>query len=166
MILVLVYLIFIIILAIIKKINIQQSFVTGVKDSYKSLLNLFPSILFLMIGMNIFINCGFIELIEASCERSKLIPEVIIQFILRPVSNSSSLIMMTRIFQKYGVDSFAGQLSSIIQASSDTIIYIIMVYFTTIKVKKIGHSLIVSLICYVIISIISFVVCYLFNSIF
>ena len=164
--LVIIYLVIIIVLAIIKKVNIQNSFITGVKESYKSLLNLFPSILFLIISMNIFLNSGVIDVIEAFCERSKLIPEVIIQLILRPISNSSSLIMMTRIFTKYGVDSFVGKLSSVIQASSDTTIYIIMVYFSTIKVKKVGHSLVVALLSNLIIFVFSYVVTCLFLNYF
>lgn len=146
MILVVVYLIVIIVLAIIKKVDIVSSFTDGVKSSYTTLKNLLPSMMFFLLGVNVFLNSGIISVIEAFCERSNLIPEVIIQFILRPISNSSSLVMMTKVFEKYGVDSFLGNLSSVLQASTDTSLYIVMVYFSTIGLKKTGKTLAIALI--------------------
>lgn len=146
MILVVVYLIVIIVLAIIKKVDIVSSFTDGIKSSYATLKNLLPSMMFFLLGVNVFLNSGIISVIEAFCERSNLIPEVIIQFILRPISNSSSLVMMTKVFEKYGVDSFLGNLSSVLQASTDTSLYIVMVYFSTIGLKKTGKTLAIALI--------------------
>lgn len=146
MILVVVYVLIIIIVSIIKKVNVIDSFTDGVKSSYTTIKNLLPSLMFFLLGVNIFLASGVIELLEAFCERLNLISEVIIQFILRPISNSSSLIMMTKIFDKYGVDSVLGKMSTALQASTDTSLYIIVVYFSTIGVKKISKPLMIAII--------------------
>lgn len=166
MIILIIYIIFIIILALIKKINIFETFSKGIKNSFKTVLNLFPSVLFFVIGINIFINSGVIELIEAFCERLKIIPEIIIQLILRPVSNSSSLLMMINIFNKYGANSFLGKLSTLIQVVSDTTVYIVIIYFSSIGIKKIEKPLFLGLLINILSFVMAFIFCYIFYKIF
>lgn len=166
MIVVVIYILVIIVLALIKKVDVVESFTKGVKSSYPIIKNLLPSIMFFLLGVNIFLHSGIIELLEAFCERSNLIPEIIIQLILRPISNSSSLIMMTKVFEKYGVDSFLGKLSSIIQASTDTTLYIIIVYFSTINIKKIGKTLLLGFLTNILTMLFCIVVSYIILSIF
>lgn len=141
MIVVAIYVFIIIIFALIKKVNAYEAFTNGVTDSFKTVINLFPNLLFLILGINIFINSGIIEILEDLLANTFFIPELLIQAILRPTSSSSSLILMTKIFEKYGVDSIVGRVSSILQGSSDTTIYVIMIYFSSIKMTKIGNSL-------------------------
>lgn len=141
MIVVAIYVFIIIIFALIKKVNAYEAFTNGVTDSFKTVINLFPNLLFLILGINIFINSGIIEILEDLLTNTFFIPELLIQAILRPTSSSSSLILMTKIFEKYGVDSIVGRVSSILQGSSDTTIYVIMIYFSSIKMTKIGNSL-------------------------
>lgn len=146
MIIVVIYLLVIIIISIIKKVNVMESFISGVKSSYPTLKSLLPSLMFFLLGVNVFLKSGVTDLLEAFCERLNLISEVIIQFILRPISNSSSLIMMTKVYEKYGVNDVISKMSTVLQASTDTSLYIIVVYFSTIGVKKIGKPLLIALI--------------------
>ena len=76
---------------------------------------------------------------------------------MRPISGSSSLILMNNILATYGPDSYLGRIASVIQGSTDTTIYIISLYYSSLGIKKIKYSLIVGLLadlCAVILSII------------
>ena len=76
---------------------------------------------------------------------------------MRPISGSSSLVLMNEILGTYGPDSYLGRIASIIQGSTDTTIYIITLYFSSIGIKKIKYSLIVGLLadlCAIILSIV------------
>ena len=53
---------------------------------------------------------------------------------------------MIDIFKYLGVDSFSGIMASIIQGSTDTTIYILSIYFSSIGIKKIKYALKVGLI--------------------
>lgn len=53
---------------------------------------------------------------------------------------------MNEIFRVHGPDSYLGRIASVIQGSTDTTIYILSLYFSSIGVKKIRYSLIVGLI--------------------
>ena len=65
--------------------------------------------------------------------------------ILRPMSGNASLAMLSTIYNKYGVDSFNGILASLIQGANDTTIYILALYFSSIKVKKTRYALLIGL---------------------
>jgi len=76
----------------------------------------------------------------------KLFPKEIIPIaILRPISSSSSLMLLNNILSTFGPDSLVGKIASIITGSTDTTIYIIGLYYSSIKIKKIRYSLIVGL---------------------
>ena len=65
--------------------------------------------------------------------------------ILRPISGSGSLAMLSDILSKYGPDSFIGLLGSVMQGCTDTTFYVISLYFGSIGIKKIRHSMVASL---------------------
>ena len=48
---------------------------------------------------------------------------------------------MIDIYKKYGVDSSLGKLSSIIQGCSDTTLYILTIYFSSIQITKTKYAL-------------------------
>ena len=52
---------------------------------------------------------------------------------------------MNDILSIYGPDSYLGYIASIIQGSTDTTIYILALYFSSIKVKKTRYALFVGL---------------------
>lgn len=165
MIIVVFYLLIITILSIIYKVNIFESFSKGIKSSFSSVVNLFPSIIFFVICVNVLMNSGLLEILKAFCERSKIIPEIFIQLILRPLSNSSSIIMMTKVYEEYGPNSFLGNLSTLIQVASDTTVYIVLIYFSSIGIKKIGKPLFIGILVNLITFIIAFILCYIFYKI-
>ena len=84
--------------------------------------------------------------------------------IMRPISGSSSLIILSNILSNYGPDSFIGVLASVLQGSTDTTFYILTLYFGSVGIKKIKYSLIAGLladICAIFVSI--FIVNLFFN---
>ncbi|MEG1630080.1 MAG: spore maturation protein, partial [Erysipelotrichaceae bacterium] len=44
-----------------------------------------------------------------------------------------------------GVDSIAGLMASVIQGSTDTTVYVITLYFSSVKIHKIKSSLVIGL---------------------
>ena len=65
--------------------------------------------------------------------------------LLRPISGSGSTALLTSIYQDCGPDSFAGRVASVIAGSSETTFYAIAMYFGSIRVKKIRHTLVAAL---------------------
>ena len=70
--------------------------------------------------------------------------------------------LLNNILKTYGSDSLSGKIASIITGSTDTTIYIIGMYYASVKIKKIRHSLIVGLLADMACVIISIIVVKIF----
>jgi len=139
----------IIIYGLYKKVDIFEVFVIGVKEGLSMSLNIFPTIFAMIISINVLLKSNIINNISIILEPVFTIvhfpKEILPMSILRPISGSSSLIMLDNILKVHTPDSFIGRVASVIQGSTDTTIYIIGLYFSSIKIKKIKYSLIVGL---------------------
>ena len=124
------------------KINVYDSFIEGAKEGFDNCLTLFPTLLAMILGVNILINSGIIELLFKIILNITSIPtEAILLGILRPISGGSSLALLNTIYLKYGPDSLLGIICSVLQGSSDTTFYVITLYFGSIGIKKIRYAL-------------------------
>ncbi len=154
--------IIILIYGLYKKVDIFDTFLLGVKEGLRSSINLFPTIFAMIIAINLLTRSGFIldlsNTLKPIFNKISFPVEVLSLAILRPISGSASLSMLSEILSTYGPDSFIGRLASIMQGSTDTTIYIISLYFASIGVKKIRYSLVVGLLSDLISIILSVVI--------
>ena len=141
--------IFVIVYGYFKKINIYDVFVSGASEGFIMVRDMFPSLLAMILAVNIFKSSGIIDFLFSFLKPIFLflkIPfEVLPIAVMRPLSGSFGLALLNNIYGIYGPDSFVGILSSVIQGSSDTTVYIITLYFGTIGIKKIRYALWVGL---------------------
>ena len=156
----------IIIYAIYKKVDIFDTFLIGVKEGIKVSINLFPTIFTMIIAISVLtasnIISDFCNNFSSIFNKISFPSEVFPLALLRPISGSSSLALLSDILSKYGSDSFIGRLSSVMQGSTDTTIYIIGMYFASIGIKKIKYSLVVGLLADLISVILSVIMVNLF----
>jgi spore maturation protein B len=61
--------------------------------------------------------------------------------LLRPVSGSGSIAILSDIYNTCGVDSYAGKVASVMMGSTETTFYTIAVYFGAIKIKDTKYAL-------------------------
>ena len=135
----------VIIYALKKKVNIYDEFLNGVKEGLKISLDIFPSIFALIISVTIIVKSNILNDLISLININLFPKEILPIAILRPISSSSSMMLLNEILQIHGVDSLIGKISSVIAGSTDTTIYIIGLYYSSIKIKKIRHSLLIGL---------------------
>lgn len=130
---------FILIYGLIKKVNIIDSFVKGAAQNLKTAVEIFPSILLLMVTIGMFNASGGIELITKllSPVTSFLgFPEECVPLaILRPLSGSGALSIFDSILSENSPDGFAGRVASVLMGSTETTFYTLSVYYSACKVK-------------------------------
>lgn len=135
----------IIIYGIVKRVDIYDVFIEGSKESFDMIFSLFPSLLAMILGINIFLKSGLLDtlmdVIKPILVLAKIPIEIIPMALIRPISGSSSLAFLNNLLIEFGPDSFIGRLGSIIQGSTDTTFYIITLYFGSIGIKKIRYAL-------------------------
>lgn len=136
---------FIIVYGIIKKVNVYDVFVEGAKESFEMFVSLFPPMLAMIFAINLFIksNClnYFLTFLSPLFNLIKVPLEIIPMAIMRPISGSSSLAILNNILSTNGPDSLIGRIASVMQGSTDTTLYVLTLYFGSVGIKKIGHSL-------------------------
>lgn len=136
---------FVIIYALIKKVDIYNEFLEGVKEGLDLSLSIFPSMFAMIISITVFTKSNLLNDLITHITIPPIPKEILPLTLLRPVSSSSSLMLLNNILSTAGPDSLVGKIASIITGSTDTTIYIIGLYYSSIKIKHIRHSLIVGL---------------------
>lgn len=140
-------LLLIVLCALWKRVNAYQAFVDGAKEGISLFLSIYPALLAMMCAITLLRESGLMTLLSQAVAR--LIPtlpsEIFPMIFFRPISGSASLAVLIDIFKNSGVDSLAGIMASIIQGSTDTTVYVITLYFSTVGIKKIKNSLAIGL---------------------
>lgn len=135
----------VILYGVLKKVDVYDTFVDGAKESFDMALTMFPSLLAMIVGVNVFMKSGAIDfifqLLKPVFSLLHFPLEVFPMAIMRPISGTASLAILSDIFKQFGPDSFLGRLASIIQGSTDTTFYVITLYFGVIGIKKIRYAL-------------------------
>lgn len=148
------YIIPIIVLTIIiygfyKKVDLYSSFLNGVKEGLQMVIKIFPTIFTMMISVQVLINSNIINdltsYLEPIFDILKFPKELFALSILRPISGTSSLVVMNDLLKIYTPDSYIGRVASVIQGSTDTTIYILGLYFSSVGIKKTKYALPVGL---------------------
>lgn len=140
-----IFIVFVIFYGFIKKVNIYDAFLEGAKEGLMISFNIFPSIIAMVFAINIFLDSNFVNAVlgvfTPILNLINIPLEIMPMALLRPISGTATLAIMNDIFIKYGPDSYVGRLASVLQGCTDTTIYVLALYFSSIGVKKIRYSL-------------------------
>lgn len=135
----------IVLYALKKRVDIYDTFINGTKESFDMTLKIFPNLLAMVFGVNIFLKSGVLDFIFNNLKPIfsyiNVQIEILPMAIMRPISGSASLAILNDIFLNYGPDSFIGTVASIIQGSTDTTFYVLTLYFGSIGIKKIRYAM-------------------------
>ena len=138
------FVIFFIVYGIRKKVDIYNSFLIGAKEGLVTCFNIFPAIIAMIFAINIFLNSGIITFLLGKVnfifEALNVPLNILPMAILRPISGTASLAIMNDIFLNFGPDSYVGRLASVLQGCTDTTIYVIALYFGSVRISKTKHA--------------------------
>ncbi|MGG4395135.1 spore maturation protein [Paenibacillus thiaminolyticus] len=141
--------VFIPLYAYFKRIPVYESFVEGAKDGFQTSINIIPTLVGMMVAISVFRASGAMEWIVgwfAPLLSWLGVPsEVLPLAFLRPITGAGSLAFTTDLIKTYGADSMIGRMASTIQGSTDTTLYVLMVYFGAIGIRNGRYALKVGL---------------------
>lgn len=126
-----------------------SSFLDGALSGAKSSVKLLPTMCALIVGVSMLSASGassFLAKVFAPVLELLGVPaELFTLIITRPLSGSASIATFTELLSTLGPDSFGALCASVILASSDTVVYVICVYFSGSGIKKTRYALPVAL---------------------
>ncbi len=127
-----------------KKVKAYEVFVDGAKEGFQVAVRIIPYLVAMLAAIGIFRASGAMELLTTVLAPvTRLIgmpPEALPMALLRPLSGSGSLGLMTEIMKVHGPDSFIGVLVSTMYGSSETTFYVLAVYFGSVAVRNTRHA--------------------------
>lgn len=130
---------------VLSRADRYSDFLCGAKEGASTSFSLLPNIVALLVGVSMLGASGFPELAskwlrplgDAIGIPTELLPLVLV----RPLSGSASNAVIIDIFERFGADSFVGLCASVIAGSSETLIYVVSVYFSSVGIKKTRYAL-------------------------
>lgn len=152
-----------------RRINMYETFIEGAKDGFKTAVMIIPYLVAILVAIGMFRASGAMDFITDSLEWvvSSLgfdadwvgaLPTAI----MKPLSGSGSRGMMVDLMNTYGADSFVARVSASIQGSTDTMFYVLAVYFGSVGVRKTRYAVSYALLADVVGSISGIVAAYIF----
>ncbi|MFB4160674.1 spore maturation protein [Geomicrobium sp. JSM 1781026] len=139
----------ILVVAIYKKVPAYETFVEGAKDGFQLAISIIPPLVGMLVAISVFRASGALDFLLSAIQPVLAfigVPADIVPLaIMRPLSGTGALGIMSDLIRVHGPDSFIGRLASTMQGSTDTTLYVITVYFGAVGIKKIGDALKVGL---------------------
>ena len=133
----------------LKRVKIFDAFCDGAKSGLVTAVKIFPSLLALVVAVSMLRASGVIDiltrLLSPVLSKTGMPPEVLPLALMRPVSGSGALAVITDIFENYGPDSFIGKCASVMMGSTETTFYTIAVYFGSVGITRTRHTLVSAL---------------------
>lgn len=145
--LILIIFLLIIIGALYKKIDVFDAFILGAKNGFETAVKIIPYLVGMLVAISLLRTSGAFEFVINSMKSFFSFLNTDTQFVdalptalIKPFSGGGARGMMVDTMKNFGVDSFAGRLSCILQGSSDTTFYVIAVYFGSVSVKNTRYA--------------------------
>jgi spore maturation protein B len=124
-------------------------FVTGATEGVRTAVRLLPTLTALLVAVGMLRASGAVETVGAwlSPLLSRVgVPSALTPLLLtRPFSGSAATATYAELLATVGADSFAAACATVVMGSSDTAVYVISVYFSSVGVKKTRYALPLSL---------------------
>ena len=135
---------------LIKKVKVYESFVEGAKEGFNIAVKIIPYLVAMLVAIGIFRAGGamdwLIYILKPVTNLIGMPAEALPMALMRPLSGSGSLGVMSENLAVYGPDSFIGVLVSTFYGSTETTFYVLALYFGAINIKNTRHALPVGLI--------------------
>ncbi len=134
----------IVVVGLVRKVKVYEEFVEGAKDGFTTAVKIIPYLVAMLVAIGMFRASGAMDfLTDAISPVTNLIglpAEVFPLAVIRNLSGSGSLGLMTDLMKTHGSDSFIGHLSSVMMGSHETTFYVLAVYFGSVGVKRARHA--------------------------
>jgi len=136
-----------ILLGLLKKINVYDTFIEGAKDGFKIAVRIIPFLVAILVAIGVFRASGAMDMLinglkflldSAGIDSS--FTGALPTALMKPLSGAGARGMMVDAMSTHGADSFVGRLASTVQGATDTTFYIIAVYFGSVGIKNTRYA--------------------------
>ena len=162
--------IFFIIIGLRKRVNIFESFIDGAKEGFGVSIQVIPYLVAILVGVGVFRTSGAMDYVVSGFKvcfdfmhiNTDFIPALPVA-LMKPLSGSGAKGLLLNIMISYGgADSFPARVACVLQGSSDTVFYIMAVYYSAVNIKNTRYTLSCALLAALAGFVVAILVSYLF----
>ncbi len=128
-----------------RHVKVYESFIAAAKEGFGVGTVIIPFLVAILVAIGMFRASGameaFVGALGPFTAKLGLPAEALPMALIRPLSGSGALAVMTDTMKTYGPDSFVGYLVSLINGSSETTFYVLALYFGAVQVRTVRHTL-------------------------
>jgi len=129
-----------------RRINVYDSVVAGAREAFEIFVMIIPFLVAILVAVGMFRASGALDLMAFGLARVTSIPaEGLMMALVRPLSGSGALGVMTETMRANGPDSYVGYLVSVMNGSTETTFYVLALYFGSAGVRAGRHTVIACL---------------------
>jgi len=133
----------------VKKVPVYEVFVVGAKDGFTIAVRIIPYLVAILVAVGMFRASGALDLLLNFLSPVLTFvgfpPENLPLALMRPLSGSGSLGLLTDLVNEHGADSIYSKIGATMFGSSETTFYVLAVYFGSVGITKSRHALIAGL---------------------
>ena len=132
-----------------RKVKVFESFVEGAKGGVQTAVRIIPYLVAMLVAVGMLRAAGAIDMMAEALSPIlgwlRFPAEILPLAIMRPLSGSGSLGIVTELVTTHGPDSFIGRLAASAYGSTETTFYVLAVYFGAVGIRKTRHAVIAGL---------------------
>jgi spore maturation protein SpmA len=124
-----------------RRINVYDSVISGAREGFNIMVLIIPYLVAILVAVGMFRASGALELVAGGLASLTSVPaEGFVMALVRPLSGSGALGVMTEAMSANGPDSFVGYLVSVMSGSTETTFYVIALYFGSVSIRAGRHT--------------------------
>ena len=134
---------------VFRKVKVYESFVEGAKDGFDIAVRIIPYLVAILVAIGMFRASGALEILLTTMAPLLTYigfpPENLPLALMRPLSGSGSLGLLTDLINEHGPDSLIAKIGATMFGSTETTFYVLAVYFGSVGIRKTRHALVAGL---------------------
>ena len=133
-----------------KGVPMYESFITGAKEGFGVVVMIIPYLVAILFAIKVFLASGLFEdlrwaiaavLSSVGLENAAESLELLPLALTRPLSGGAAQGVFVEVIDTHGPDTYLGNTASLMMGSTETTFYVLSVYFGSVGIKKVRHTL-------------------------
>ena len=129
-----------------RDVKVYEAFIGAAKEGFQVGVVIIPFLVAILVGVGMFRASGAMDALTGVLApvlkaAGGFPPEALPMALVRPLSGNGALGVMTEVMKTHGPDSFVGYLVSTIMGGTETTFYVLALYFGSVQVKALRHTL-------------------------
>ena len=129
---------------LMKKVKVYEEFVEGAKEGFEIAVRIIPYLVAILVAIGMFRASGAMDYLATTLRPVLSLlgfpPENLPMALMRPLSGSGSLGMLSDLISEFGVDSLFTKIGATMYGSSETTFYVLAVYFGSVGIRRTRHA--------------------------